>query len=158
MAESLVARLSLDDVRASVKRAQTEGRKFVTRLRKDATAMVNRRPIDVLSDARKRATKTVEQLDAEQRRLRTLVVDRLTGPNGEQRIYLRPKVPFGAALRAAPKGRDVWCSAVGGWERGKVRRRCRGSAEPVLVVRALRVPLAPLCRASNPRKRSQGAR
>ena len=23
------------------------------------------------------------------------VVDRLTGPNGEQRIYLRPKVPFG---------------------------------------------------------------
>jgi hypothetical protein len=24
------------------------------------------------------------------------VVDRLTGPGGEQRIYLRPKVPFGA--------------------------------------------------------------
>ena len=24
------------------------------------------------------------------------VVDRLTGPDGEQRIYLRPKVPFGA--------------------------------------------------------------
>jgi hypothetical protein len=23
------------------------------------------------------------------------VVDRLTGPNGEPRIYLRPKVPFG---------------------------------------------------------------
>ncbi len=26
------------------------------------------------------------------------VVDRLTGPNGEARIYLRPKVPFGAGL------------------------------------------------------------
>ena len=24
------------------------------------------------------------------------VVDRLNGPDGEQRIYLRPKVPFGA--------------------------------------------------------------
>src|SRR5262249_45912300 len=45
MADSLAARLSLDDVRASVKRAQTEGRKLVTRLRKDATAMVNRRPL-----------------------------------------------------------------------------------------------------------------
>src|SRR5262245_39070331 len=83
MADSLVARLSLDDVRASVKRAQTEGRKFVTRLRKDATAMVNRRPLDVLSDARKRANKAVEQLDAEQRRLRTLVVDRITGLAGQ---------------------------------------------------------------------------
>jgi hypothetical protein len=27
------------------------------------------------------------------------VVDRLRGPGGEQRIYLRPKVPFGAAGR-----------------------------------------------------------
>jgi hypothetical protein len=25
------------------------------------------------------------------------VVDRLTGVNGEQKIYLRPKVPFGCA-------------------------------------------------------------
>lgn len=25
------------------------------------------------------------------------VIDRLRGPSGEQRIYLRPKVPFGAA-------------------------------------------------------------
>lgn len=25
----------------------------------------------------------------------SFVVDRLTGPGGEQRIYLRPKVPFG---------------------------------------------------------------
>src|SRR5262249_42026034 len=79
MADSLVAGLSLDDVRASMKRAQTEGRKIVTRLRKDATAMVNRRPLDVLSDARKRAGKAVEELDVQQRRLRTFVVGRLTG-------------------------------------------------------------------------------
>lgn len=26
------------------------------------------------------------------------VVDRLQGPSGEQRIYLRPKVPFGAEV------------------------------------------------------------
>lgn len=26
----------------------------------------------------------------------SFVVDRLRGPSGEQRIYLRPKVPFGA--------------------------------------------------------------
>jgi hypothetical protein len=79
MADSLVAGLSLNDVRASVKRAQTEGRKIVTRLRKDATAMVNRPPLDVLSDARKRAGKAVEELDVQQRHLRTFVVGRLTG-------------------------------------------------------------------------------
>jgi hypothetical protein len=78
MADSLVARLSLDDVRASVKRVQTESRKFVTRLRKDAAAMAKRPPLDVLSDARKRAAKAVDQLDAQQRRLRTLVADRFT--------------------------------------------------------------------------------
>jgi hypothetical protein len=83
MADSLAARLSLDDVRASMKRAQTEGRKLVTRLRKDATAMVNRPPLDVLSDARKRANKAVEQLDVQQRRLRTVVIDRLTGLAGQ---------------------------------------------------------------------------
>ncbi len=83
MAESLTARLSLDDVRASMKRAQTEGRKFVTRLRKDAVAMVNRGPLDVLSDARKRANKAVGQFDAQRQRLRTLVFDRLTGLAGE---------------------------------------------------------------------------
>jgi len=79
MADSLVAGLSLNDVRASVKRAQTEGRKLVTRLRKDATSMVNRRPLDVLSDARKRAGKAFEELDVQQRRLRTFVVGRLAG-------------------------------------------------------------------------------
>jgi len=78
MAESLAARLSLDEVRASVKRMQNESRKFVTRLRKDATTLVNRRPLDVLADARKRATKAVRELDAQRQRVRNLVVQRLT--------------------------------------------------------------------------------
>ncbi len=30
------------------------------------------------------------------------VVDRLTGPDGQQRIYLRPKVPFGASRSTRP--------------------------------------------------------
>jgi hypothetical protein len=77
MPETLTARLSLDEVRASVKRAQTEGRKLVTRLRKDATALVNRRPLDVLADARKRATKAVHELDAQRQRVSTLVLERL---------------------------------------------------------------------------------
>src|SRR5262245_31039899 len=79
MADSRVAGVSLNDVRASMKRAQTEGRKLVTRLRKDATSMVNRPPLDVLSDARKRAGKAFEDLDVQQRRLRTFVAGRVTG-------------------------------------------------------------------------------
>ena len=31
---------------------------------------------------------------------RGYMVDRLTSPKGERRIYLRPKVPFGAMLRS----------------------------------------------------------
>jgi hypothetical protein len=43
--------VSLDDVRASVKRVQTEGRKLVTQLRKDASALAKRRPLDLVDDA-----------------------------------------------------------------------------------------------------------
>src|SRR5262245_10622062 len=83
MAESIAARLSLDDVRTSVKRMQTEGRKLATRLRKDATALVNRPPLDVLADARKRATKAVQELDVQRRRVGTLVIDRLSSLTDE---------------------------------------------------------------------------
>jgi len=34
--------------------------------------------------------------DLPQHAFTNYVVDRLEGPDGEQRIYLRPKVPFGA--------------------------------------------------------------
>jgi len=79
MAENLATRLSLDDVRTSMKRAQIEGRKFVTRLRKDATAFMNRRPLDILENTRKRATKAVRELQAQRARVSTFVVDRLSG-------------------------------------------------------------------------------
>lgn len=78
MAENLAARLSLDDVRASMKRVQSEGRKLVTRFRKDATALVNRRPLELVDDARKRATKAVHDLDAQRRRVRGFVAEGLT--------------------------------------------------------------------------------
>jgi ubiquinone biosynthesis protein UbiJ len=77
MAESITARLSFDEVRASVKRVQTEGRKLVTRLQKDATALVGRRPFDLLADARKRATKAVQELDGQRQRVRNLLAERV---------------------------------------------------------------------------------
>jgi polyhydroxyalkanoate synthesis regulator phasin len=79
MADTLAARLSLDDVRASMKRVQTEGRKLVTQLRKDASALAKRRPLDLVDDARKRASKTVRDLQARSERLQALVVDSLSG-------------------------------------------------------------------------------
>ena len=39
------------------------------------------------------------------------VVDRLTGPAGEQRIYLRPKVPFGDADDAEDDGGGSCCGS-----------------------------------------------
>ncbi len=79
MADSITARLSLDEVRASVKRVQTEGRKLVTQLRKDASALANRRPLDLLADARKRARKAAADLDAERQRVSKVVLERLAG-------------------------------------------------------------------------------
>ena len=78
MADTLAARLSLDDVRASVKRVQTEGRKLVTQLRKDASALAKRRPLDLVDDARKRATKAVRDLRTQRERLQALVVESLS--------------------------------------------------------------------------------
>jgi polyhydroxyalkanoate synthesis regulator phasin len=82
MADTLAARLSLDDVRASVKRmqtrVQTEGRKLVTQLRKDANALAKRRPLDLVEDARKRATKAVRDLQAQRGRVQAFLVDSLS--------------------------------------------------------------------------------
>ena len=79
MADTLAARLSLDDVRASMKRVQTEGRKLVTQLRKDASALAKRRPLELVDDARKRATKAVRDLQAQSERVQALVVDSISG-------------------------------------------------------------------------------
>ncbi len=41
------------------------------------------------------------------------VVDRLRGPNGERRIYLRPKVPFGGGATGGSPGRRAHASGGG---------------------------------------------
>lgn len=82
MAQSTATRLSLDDVRASVKRIQVQGEKLVGRLSKDARAFVARAPVVSLDDARRRATKAVRDLDEQRSRVRRMLfeqVDTLVG-------------------------------------------------------------------------------
>src|SRR5438309_11415201 len=89
MAESK-ARITLKDVRASVKRMQTEGEKLVTRLRRDARAFAMRSRRETVSsllsdarrlqtDLRKRAEKAIEELDAQRARLLAALEERVTG-------------------------------------------------------------------------------
>ena len=89
MAESK-ARITLKDVRASVKRMQTEGEKLVTRLRRDARAFATRSRREtvssLLSDARRlqtdlrtRAEKAIEELDAQRTRILATPEERVTG-------------------------------------------------------------------------------
>jgi len=89
MAESK-ARITLKDVRASVKRMQTEGEKLVTRLRRDARAFATRSRRETVSslvndarrlqaDLRKRAEKAIEELDAQRARFLTTLEGRVTG-------------------------------------------------------------------------------
>ncbi len=89
MAESK-ARITLKDVRASVKRMQTEGEKLVTRLRRDARAFATRSRRETVSsllsdarrlqaDLRKRAERAIEELDAQRARFLTTLEGRVTG-------------------------------------------------------------------------------
>ena len=89
MAESK-ARITLKDVRASVKRMQTEGEKLVTRLRRDARAFATRSRRETVSsllsdarrlqtDLRKRAEKAIEELDAQRARFLATLEERVTG-------------------------------------------------------------------------------
>ena len=89
MAESK-ARITLKDVRASVRRMQTEGEKLVTRLRRDARAFATRSRRETVSslvndarrlqaDLRKRAEKAIEELDAQRARFLTTLEGRVTG-------------------------------------------------------------------------------
>src|SRR5207247_10908686 len=88
MAESK-ARLSLKDVRASVKRMQTEGERLVTRLRRDARAFATRSRRETVSnllsdarrlqvDLRKRAEKAIEELEATRTRILATLEDRVS--------------------------------------------------------------------------------
>jgi F0F1-type ATP synthase membrane subunit b/b' len=74
------ARISFADVRASVKRMQTEGEKLVTRLRKDAQSLATRTRREtvssLLSDARKlrtdfrdRAEQALKDIDSQRERI-----------------------------------------------------------------------------------------
>jgi len=80
------ARISMQDVRASVKRMQTEGEKLVGRIRKDAGALANRTRREtmgaILSDARKlqadlrkRAEQTLKELEARRDRILATIED-----------------------------------------------------------------------------------
>ena len=84
------ARITLKDVRASVKRMQTEGEKLVTRLRRDARAFATRSRRETVSsllsdarrlqtDLRKRAEKAIEELDAQRARFLATLEERVTG-------------------------------------------------------------------------------
>jgi F0F1-type ATP synthase membrane subunit b/b' len=83
------ARLTLKDVRASVKRMQTEGEKLVTRLRRDARAFATRSRRDTVSglltdarrlqaDLRARAEKAIEELDAQRTRILATLEERVS--------------------------------------------------------------------------------
>jgi polyhydroxyalkanoate synthesis regulator phasin len=82
-------RIALKDVRASVRRMQTEGEKLVTRLRRDARAFATRSRRETVSslltdarrlqtDLRKRAEKAIEDLDAQRARFLATLEERVT--------------------------------------------------------------------------------
>jgi hypothetical protein len=77
MAQSTASRLSLDEVRASVKRMQTQGEKLVGRFGKDARAFVARAQVVSLEDARKRATKVVREIDDQRTRLGKMLIEQV---------------------------------------------------------------------------------
>src|SRR5438034_146724 len=104
MAESK-ARITLKDVRASVKRMQTEGEKLVTRLQRDARAFATRSRRETVSsllsdarrlqaDLRKRAERAIEEIDTQRTRILATLVP-------TSRVPWRP-VRRRRARRAAP--------------------------------------------------------
>src|SRR5438132_3452555 len=79
-ATARTARISLKDVRASVKRMQTEGERLVGRIRRDAQTLISRTRreavTDLLGDARKfeqairkRAEKTIQDIEGRRARI-----------------------------------------------------------------------------------------
>jgi hypothetical protein len=84
------ARISFADVRASVKRMQSEGEKLVTRIRKDAQTFANRTRREtvttLLSDARRlrtdlrdRAEKAIKDIDSQRERILTTIEEQGRG-------------------------------------------------------------------------------
>jgi hypothetical protein len=88
MAEA-TAGLSFKDVRASMKRMQSEGEKLVARLRRDARALSDRSRRDAVTsllndarrlrtDLRKRAEKAIRDLEARRARIVTTLEQQVT--------------------------------------------------------------------------------
>src|SRR5262245_18970746 len=83
------SRLSLNDVRASVRRIQTEGEKLVSRLRRDARALSTRNRRETVTgllndarrlqaDLRKRAEKAIRELEDRRNRILTTLEEQAT--------------------------------------------------------------------------------
>src|SRR5437867_5006163 len=79
-ASARTARISMKDVRASVRRVQSEGERIVGRLRRDAQSLISRTRRDSVSDLladalkfeqtiRKRAEKAIEELEERRARI-----------------------------------------------------------------------------------------
>ena len=80
MADTLAARLSLDDVRASVKRVQTEGRKLVDPAAQGRLCARQAPSARVWSTTlASGATKAVRDLQAQSERVQALVVEQHLG-------------------------------------------------------------------------------
>ncbi len=78
MAEgTTTSRLSLEEVRASVRRIQARGERVVGQLRDEARELVARAKVLSLEDARRRAAEAVQQLDQQGDRLGHLLRERL---------------------------------------------------------------------------------
>ena len=107
MADSLTSRFSLEEVRASVKRMQAEGERLVGQIRRGAGDLVagTRRPavFETLSDARRRATQAVQDLDVRPERLRSLVTEQLGALNGT----LTERIGVAKAQEVTELGRRV---------------------------------------------------
>lgn len=71
--------VSLDDIRASVKRFQQESERFVDRIRKDATDLVSgrRQPSSILDSLQQVRTQALEDIELRREKMRALVNDRL---------------------------------------------------------------------------------
>jgi len=71
--------VSLDDIRASVKRIQQESGRFVDRIRKDATDLVSGRsqPSSILDSLQQVRTQAIEDIEARRDKVRALVNERL---------------------------------------------------------------------------------
>jgi cell division septum initiation protein DivIVA len=71
--------VSLDDIRASVKRFQQEGGRFVDRIRQDASDIVSgrRKASSILESLQQARTQALEDIEARRERVWTLVNERL---------------------------------------------------------------------------------